>query len=317
MRLRMAKPLPSLDWSLIRSFLAVAETGSLSGAARSLGLTQPSVGRQVRAFETRLGLSLFTRQRRGMALTDAGAALLTPAQAMRDAAGRLALNAAGQEEGLSGTVRLTASEVVAHHHLPRILAAIRAAEPGIALELVASDRSDNLLFREADIAIRMYRPEQLDIVAKHLGTLPIGVYAAKSYLDRRGRPRTPADLRDHTLIGLDRNEVVLRAMRTLGLEAEREWFALRCDDHPVNWELVRAGCGIGFVQVAVAEADPTVERLLADLPLPALPMWLTAPEAMRRSPRIRRVWDLLEQHLAPLTGDRTRAPARQTALSPR
>ena len=294
----MAHPLISLDWSLVQSFLAVAEEGSLSAAARSLGLSQPSVGRQIHALESSLGLALFTRQRRGMALTEAGAALVAPARAMREAAGRLALAAAGREEGLRGTVRLTASEVVAHYHLPPILAAIRAAEPEIALELVASDRSENLLFREADIAIRMYRPDQLDMVTKHLGDLSMGVFAAKSYLARAGRPERLDDLSRHSLIGYDRNEVILREMRALGLEATRDWFALRCDDDPVNWELVRAGCGIGFGQVAVARHDPAVERLFPDLALPRLPVWLTAPEAMRRTPRIRRVWDLLEQGLA-------------------
>jgi DNA-binding transcriptional LysR family regulator len=296
----MAEPLSALDWSLVQSFLAVAEAGSLSGAARILGLSQPSVGRQVQAMEAALGVALFTRQPRGMALTEAGSGLVAPARAMREAAGRLALAAAGADEGLKGTVRVTASHLVSHYHLPAILAAIRAAEPEIAIELVATDHSENLLFREADIAIRMYRPNQLDVVTKHLGDFTLGVYAARSYLARAGRPERLKDLRGHALVGYDRNEAILRGMRAFGIEATRDWFGLRSDDDPVTWELVRAGCGIGFAQVAVADRDPAVERLLPDLPLPPLPVWLTAPEAMRHTPRLRRVWELLEEGLRPL-----------------
>ena len=296
----MATPLPALDWTLVQSFLAVAETGSLSAAARELGLSQPSVGRQVQALETALALRLFRRQPRGMALTEAGAALLAPARAMRDAAGRLALAAAGQDARLSGTVRITTSRFTAYHLLPRVVAAIRAAEPEIAVEIVASDHSENLLFREADIALRMYRPEQLDMITRHLGNFEIGIYAARSYLDRVGRPAALDDLRHHDLVGYDRNEQILIGMRAFGYEATRDWFATRCDDYLVYWELIRAGCGIGFAQAAVAGRDPLVERLLPEVPIPPLPVWLTAHQAMRRTPRIRRVWELLEHHLAPL-----------------
>ena len=296
----MAHPLSALDWTLVQAFLAVAETGSLSAAARELGLSQPSVGRQVQALESALALRLFTRQPRGMALTEAGAALLAPARAMRDAAGRLALAAAGQDARLSGTVRITASRSTAYHLLPKVVAAIRKAEPEIAVEIVASDHSENLLFREADIALRMYRPDQLDMVTRHLGNFEIGIYAARSYLDRAGRPAAMDDLLRHDLVGYDRNEQILIGMRAFGYEATRDWFRTRCDDYLVNWELIRAGCGVGFAQVAVAGRDPLVERLLPEVPIPPLPVWLTAHQAMRRTPRIRRVWELLDHHLAPL-----------------
>lgn len=295
----MDKRTHSLDWSRLQAFAAVAETGSLSAAGRRLGMSQPTLGRHIKALEQELGVILFTRKPRGLALTEAGHDLVPAARTMQEAAGRLELSAAGRAEDMAGTVRLTASNFVSLHILPALAARIRQAEPEIQLELVPSDFSQNLLFREADIAIRMYRPAQLDIVTRFLGEAELGLFGARDYLDRRGCPETLEDLREHDLVGYDTDETILREMRRLGYPAERSWFALRSDDHNLLWELVKAGCGLGFAQIRVAELDPNVERLLPDLPLPALPVWLAAPEAMRRTPRIRRVWDLLADGLQP------------------
>ncbi|MWD26459.1 LysR family transcriptional regulator [Aquicoccus sp. SCR17] len=295
----MDNPLPHLDWSLMRAFLAVAETGSLSAAARALGTSQPTLGRQVREVEARLGTALFRRHARGLEPTETGAALIGPAERMREAMRDVALTAAGAETRLEGTVRITASVMVSHFILPRVLAAIREAEPAISIDLLPSDRSENLLYREADIAIRMYRPTQLDVVTAKLGEVPMGIFAARSYLARRGRPQDAEQLLEHDLVGLDRDDLLIRGMRDLGWPAERDWFALRCDEQAVTWQLVRAGCGIGFTQREIGQADPLVEQLLPGIALPRLPVWLAAPDAMRRTPRIRRVWELLETGLAP------------------
>jgi DNA-binding transcriptional LysR family regulator len=196
----------SFDWSHVRAFLAVAEHGSLSAAARALGTSQPTVGRQVHAMEAAAGTAMFERRARGMVLTAAGADLLEPARDMAKAAGQLALRAAGAGSAIGGTVRITASVFSSHHILPPILARVRAAEPEIAIELVASDTTENLLYREADIAVRMYRPRQLDIVTRHIGDLPLGIFGARHYLDRAGRPGSPDDLLSHQFVGYDRNE---------------------------------------------------------------------------------------------------------------
>jgi DNA-binding transcriptional LysR family regulator len=288
------------DWSLIRTFLAVAEEGSFSGAARRLRSSQPTVGRQIAALEAAVGAALFHRHAQGMRVTDAGADLLTPAREMERAARALALAAAGKSETMSGTVRVTASVMMAHHVLPPMVARIRDALPEVAIELVATDATDNLHFREADIAVRMFRPDQLDVVTKHLGDLPLGLYGAVSYLDRAGRPRTEAELLAHRFVGYDRDDRIIRGFRAMGHDVSRDFFGTRTDAQAVNWELVRAGCGLGIGQVLLGERDPAVERVLPDLPLPVLPVWLTAHEAMRRTPRIRRVWEMLEEDLAPL-----------------
>ena len=296
----MANVIHTLDWSLIRAFLAVAETGSLSAAARRLGTSQPTLGRQIRQIEDALDLTLFTRQPRGLLLTESGTALLPHARQMAEAMHAFTLTAAGQTEDLRGTVRLTASTVVAHHILPPIIAQIRRTEPLIQIELVASDSSDNLLFREADIAVRMYRSTQLDIVTRHLGDLRLGVFAARAYLDRRGTPLTAQDLLEHDLIGYDRSDLILRHMRALGWPATREVFAIRCDSQTAYLALIRAGCGIGFAQAGMMQEASDMVELDLGLDLPHLPVWLAAPQAMRSTPRITRVWELLTEGLTPV-----------------
>ena len=172
----MDNSLDKLDWALVQAFLAVAETGSLSGAARTLGTSQPTLGRQIKLIEAQLGVELFHRQPRGLALTQTGAALVAPAQAMRDAVRQISLKAAGRQMQLEGTVRITASVAFSVMHLPQIIEQVRSVEPQIAIELVPSDTTSNLLFREADIAVRMYRPTQLDLITKHLGDVDLGFF---------------------------------------------------------------------------------------------------------------------------------------------
>jgi len=288
----------SLDWSLLQSFLAVAEEGSLSGAARKLGASQPTLGRQIKQVEDQLGVTLFHRQPRGLAITDIGAELLTPARAMRDAAMQVSLTAAGQEQQTSGTVRITASIFVAHFILPPIIAKIRRKHPEISIDLLPNDASENLLFREADIALRMYRPTQLDVITRHLCDLPLGMFASVEYLNRKGRPQTIEDiLKGHDLVGYDRDEQILRGMRQIGLDAKRDWFQTRCDESVIYWELVRMGCGIGFSQAHIGRNEPCVEQILHEVPIPPLPVWLTAHQAMQQTPRIRRVWDMLANEI--------------------
>ncbi|MFY0682236.1 MAG: LysR family transcriptional regulator [Thalassovita sp.] len=287
------------DWTLVRSFLAVAESGSLSGAARVLHVSQPTLGRQIRQMETTLGVSLFVRQPRGFDLTEAGQSILPAAKRMQGAMNEIALTVAGQDTQTTGSVRITTSEIVAHHIMPGVIAKIRATHPGIAIDLVASDSSENLLFREADIAVRMYRPQQLEIVTRKLGNMHLAVCAAKSYLELRGRPRSAQDLLEHDLIGYDQSEQILRGMRDLGWPATRDWFATRCDNQNAYWELVKSGCGIGFGQQRLIQLTPEIEELDVGVEIPPLEVWLAAPQTLRQTPRISAVWDLIAEGLKP------------------
>lgn len=299
----MDKDENSLDWTLLQSFAAVVETGSLSGAARKLGQSQPTIGRHVKQLELSLGVDLFTRAPRGLVPTSAGLEIADMTRDMQSAAARLRLIADGKAGNLSGTVRITASVVMSHFILPRIVAKMRQALPEIQIDLVPSDTTENLIFREADIAVRMYRPTQLDVITKHICNQPIAIYAAKSYLARKGRPETLEDAGRLDFVGFDKSDLIIRGMADLGLTATRDDFPVRCDQQAVYWELVRAGCGMGGAQTMIGDADPTMERVLeGQLQLQALPIWLTAPQALHSNPRIRAVWDYLSEALPQQTG---------------
>lgn len=289
------------DWTLIQSFLAVAETGSLSAAATHLGRSQPTVGRHIQTLEQAHDTPLFERHARGLRLSKKGLRLLPMARDMNNAMNALAMAAAGQSSRLEGTVRITASVYASHFILPPILARIRAAEPLIDLVLIATDRTENLLFRAADIAVRMYRPTQLDTITRRIGSLGMGIFAATSYLDRAGRPERIDALFDHDVIGFDQNDLILRAMRDLGFEAQPDDFAIRCDNQAAYWELVRAGCGIGFSQTVIGRTDPLVEELQFEIEIPPLDVWLATHQAMHHTPRVRRVWALLADGLKNIT----------------
>lgn len=286
-----------LDWSLVQTFLAVAQHGSLSSAARSLGRSQPTLGRHVKAMEEQLGSELFRRHERGLSLTQAGEALLASARSMQTAAHELELQAHGSTARLQGTVRISASVAVATHHLPAIIAAIRVQEPLIAIELAASDETSKLHFREADIALRMYRPTQLDLVAAHVGDLSVAAFASRAYVQRRGLPRTPSELLTHDIVGFDRGTRILEGFRRAGFPVDRDWFKVRCDHHAAHWELVRAGCGIGFAQTAIGRSDLDLVEVQLDFDLPKLPLWLTAHDVIRHTPRVARVWEFLAREL--------------------
>jgi len=287
-----------LDWTYIRSFLAVAETGSLSAAARKTSQSQPTLGRHIKAAEAVLGIELFVRVSGGLQLTDAGLSLLEPAREMARASARLATLAAGRDNRLSGTVRITASVVVSHYLLPPVISRIRREEPDIEIELVPSDTTENLVFREADIAVRMFRPAQLDIVTRKIADQPIALYAAHDILREKGQPRDFEELAGFPFVGFDRSDLIVSQIRAMGLQIDRHFFGVRCDQQAVYWELVRAGCGIGAMQTPIADADPMVQKLDFQPGLPSLPIWLAAHEALHKSPRIKRVWSILADQLA-------------------
>ena len=288
----------SLDWSHVRAFLAVAETGSLSAASRRLGQSQPTLGRHIKAAEDALGATLFTRARSGLELTETGRMLLGPARDMAAASARLEALAAGQDARLSGTVRITASVVVSHYILPRIIAELREAEPEIEVELAPSDTTENLIFREADIAIRMFRSTQLDIVTRKIGDSRLALYASDDLLVRHGQPADLDDLAKLPFVGFDRSDMILRMIRDWGLDVSRDFFSVRCDDQAAYWKLVCAGCGAGGMQTIIGDAERRVQRLDYQPDLPQLPFWLAAHEAMRKTPRVKRVWDFLGDALA-------------------
>ncbi len=289
------------DWSLLEAFVAVAEAGSLSAAARARSTSQPTLSRHLAALEAKLGQRLMQRGRDGVTLTPAGLKLFDEARKMADAAARISMLAENGHDALSGTVRITASCVVASLLLPAMLTGLRQQEPGLAIEVVASDETSNLLRREADIAIRMYRPTQPDVITRKVAEYATGIFAAPSYLAQWGLPRTPEDMLDHDVIGYDRSMLVIDGLEAAGVKVERDFFAFRSDDQVVCWQMVVAGYGIGFMSRPVGRAEPRVVEIETTAPMPSLPVWLTAHGELRSQPRVRRVYDWLAQELAKLT----------------
>ena len=281
------------DWSLVRSFLAALEHGSLLGAARAVGSTQPTLGRHIAELESQLGVVLFERTGRGLLPTDMALRLAEAARGMENNAHQLVRSASGAQAGISGSVRITASQPVACFVLPPVLAQMRLALPEVQVELVSSNEVSNLLRREADIALRMVQPDQASLVVKRIGKVTLGAYAPRDYLRRRGTPRQIKDLLAHDLIGYDRDEALLRGFAAFGFPVPREAFAFRTDDLIAYWEGVRAGLGVGFLADYLARAESQLVPLLPMLKIPPLPIWLTVHREIRTSRRIRAVYDYL------------------------
>lgn len=285
----------SFDWTLVRSFLAVIDAGSLMGAARRLRAQQPTLSRHIAEFESQLGVPLFERTGRGVTPTAAALVIADAARQMQDGADALSRALAGQLQSSSGCVRISCSQVAAVWLLPEILVALRAAEPGIEVELVASNQISNLLQREADIALRMVRPQQDSLISRKLADIPIVVAAHESYLARAGIPQTSADLLQHQLIGYDQDDTIIRGFAQMGIDFPREKFGLRTDDQVAYGQLVAAGAGIGFVARYNLRYWPGVQVLLPELMIPPLPCWLAVHREIRSNLLVRRVYDFLAE----------------------
>ena len=285
------------DWSLYRAFLAVLTEGSLSAAARSLGLTQPTLGRQVAELERALGVALFTRSPQGLKPTDAAVDLAPHAQAMAGAASAMARAASGAGNAARGVVRLTASEIVGAEVLPPILADFRPLHPGVTVELSLDNQTEDLLRGAADIAVRMVRPTQEALVARRLGDTHLGLYAHRRYLAAEGTPGTLEQLKDHALVGFDRGTPFLRGLLQR-VPLRRDGFAFRADSDLAQLAAVRAGFGIGFVQHGVARRDPELVSLCEGQIGFALDVWLVMHEDLRNTLRMRTMFDHLADGLS-------------------
>ena len=273
------------NWEWYRSFVAVLDAGSLSAAGRAIGMTQPTVGRHVDSLEAALGLKLFTRSFDGFAPTDAALELKPYATALASTAAALRRVASSQGGGVRGTVRVTASEIISVEVLPPILAALRQAHPALAIELVPSNRVEDLLQREADIAVRMVRPTQDALVARRVGSIEVGLHAHRRYLDGRRAPRTLDDLAGHALVGWDTENAYIRQLSAQYPAISRDRFAFRADSDVAQLAAIRAGLGIGFCQAGLAARDPGMVRVLRTRFTLALDTWVAMHADLRDSPR--------------------------------
>jgi len=289
------------DWDLYRTFLAALEEGSMSGAARRLNLTQPTIARQLDTLEAAIGADLFIRSQRGLSPTDIALDLRPYAETLAVTAATLIRTASGAAGEVRGTVRISASEVVGVEVLPPILSDIRRRYPRLALEIVASNDADDLLQRGADVAVRNFEPTQAALVARRLPSVALGLLARRDYLERRGTPLSLTDLAQHDLIGFDRETPAIRAVVERYPAFGRDIYALRADSDLVRLAAIRAGYGIGICQAPRPGCDTDLIRVLArevDIPLP---MWVVMHEDLRTSARCRAVFDALVEHLGAAT----------------
>ncbi len=287
------------DWNRARAFLVTAEEGSLSAAARALGMAQPTLGRQVDALEQELGVALFERVGRGLELTPHGVELLDHVRSMGEAANRFSLAASGHTQSVEGSICITASELHAVHLLPPILARLRREQPGINVEIIASNAPMDLRRREADIAIRNFRPDQPELIAKRLRDDRARLYAAHTYLKRLKNPSDPDVINKADFIGFDTTSNLVDALNQLGLSISVQNQKIVSANQLVQWEMIKQGAGIGIAPEAVGDAEPLVTRVLDGKvhPLP-IPMWLTTHREVHTARRVRLVFDMLAEELA-------------------
>ena len=285
------------DWRLVRAFLAALDHGSLLAASRALGSSQPTLGRHIAELEAQLGVVLFERTGRGLRPTAMAARLAESARSMESGAVALSRSVSGANAATAGTVRISASQATARQMLPSLLVRMRQELPEIQVELVSTNEVSNLLRREADIAIRMTQPTTATVVARRIGRFALGAFAHADYLRRRGTPRLTAELLRHDVLGYDRIDTIVRMSAQLGTPLQREDFCFRTDDMGAYWEALRQGMGIGFVSESLARTDSQVKRVLPQLKIPSLPVWLAVHREIRTDRRIRAVYDFLARNI--------------------
>lgn len=284
----------NIGWELYRSFLSVVREGSLSGAARALGLTQPTVGRHIESLEKSLNLTLFVRSQSGLQPTEAAQALRPLAEEMACSAAALERAASHQGEGICGTVRITASEVIGVEVLPPTFAHLSDKHPKLQLKLALSNRSQDLLHREADIAVRMFRPRQTQLIARKIGAAEVGLYAREDYIKRHGLPGHPRELQRYTLIGFEHwTDYLRQATSALPAEFKNGQFDLASDSDLAQLALIRAGSGIGFCQAPLARRDKNLVRVLPNYFSLSMDIWITMHKDLRNTPSCRAVFDAL------------------------
>ncbi|MEO6214755.1 MAG: LysR family transcriptional regulator [Sphingomonas sp.] len=305
------------DWERHRAFLAVVNEGSLSGAARVLGVAQPTVRRRIADLEAKLGVVLFTRTPAGLDPTETAHALAGHAEAMAHAAAAFARTASAQAGEVAGVVRVTASEVIALEVLPPILATLQASHPGLVIILSPSNRKEDVLRREADIAVRMARPTQEGLVARLIGVVSLGLHARRDLLDRHGVPETIADVRRYGVIGPEHDNDILRSLRFGGVQVQPADFSFRSDSDVAQLAGLRAGAGIGVCQIPLGARDPSLVRLLPDLFEYPLETWMVTHEDLRGVARIRAVFDHLADGLTDYLRAQPSVAASMAVAAPR
>jgi len=288
----------NFDWNRARAFLVTAEEGSLSAAARALGMTQPTLGRQVTALEQELGIVLFERAGQGLVLTPSGLELIEHVRAMGDAANQISLTASGRSQSIEGSICISASEVYAAFVLPPIIVRLHKMAPKINIEIVATNNESDLMRREADIALRNFQPTQPELIARKIKDVSARLFATPAYLKEIGEPKKPGDLSNAKFISFDTTGMLINGLNELGLNLTKNNFPISTENYITHWELVKLGIGIGIMPEEIGNSEVLVKQVLPDLQPITFPIWLTTHRELNTSRRVRMVFDLLVEELS-------------------
>jgi DNA-binding transcriptional LysR family regulator len=313
MQKRMDWHAVTFDWNRVRAFLVTAEEGSLSAAARALDLAQPTLSRQVDALQKELGVVLFERFGRGLELTPAGVDLVRHARQMGEGAMALARAAHGQTDRIAGTVTLSASDAYAGLLLPPILKRLKAEEPSLTIRVIADNSATDLMRREADIAIRNFRPKDPDLVARRVAETGANFYAASEFLNTHGHLTTDDDWTRAHLIMPGGAQDILPALQQMGVPVTPASVAYECSSYLAMWEMVRQGLGVGLLDVQIGDSERGVARAAPGQPDIPFPIWLVAHRDILRNKRMRFVFDYLvagltASHAPPVSARKQGAP---------
>ena len=284
-----------MNWDDIRTFLAIARSRTLSGAARSLGVRQSTMSRRLSALEGRAAARLLQKTPSGYDLTALGERVLGNAERMEAEAINVERAVVGRDTMLSGSVRVTTVDTLATMLLPRVILRVRRQHPGIELEILPDSRSLSLARREADIALRLTRFEGHQLVARRIGICKSGLYASSGYLAENGSPN--ADGNGHSLITTLDDQQHLPEVRWLETRFPRAAVAVRSNSREVHLAATREGLGLAQMTEIQASAVPELVRLDDQMapPIPPRELWLGVHEDMRQMPRVRIVIDAINE----------------------
>lgn len=295
------------DWNHARAFLVTVDKGTHSAAARALGMSQPTLGRQVAALEQELGMALFERNGQKLALTPAGALLVEHARAMGEAAVELSLVASGHSDSIAGRICISATEAMAMMVLPALMKKLKRRYPSMVVDIIASNNTSDLKRREADIAIRSYRPTQPDLIARKLADISASLYATPEYLQTLPNPLTLDSLADARFVGFNGgdNQNYINSLSDYGLHIGEENFSVNADSHLVHWELTKQGLGIGVMPTTIGDVEPAVVRVIPQRSFYKGELWLVSHRELRMNTRVRAVFDFLGEELVDSTMEST------------
>ncbi len=286
----------AIDWRLIHAFVAVMEEGTLSAAARRVGATQPTLGRQIRELESISGEVLFVRRGLRLEPTPHAIALLPEAQDIERGIAALGRKFLHEGDGAQREkITLTAPTLLADEMLPIVIPALRVALPATRFNVMPSDMLEDIHRRRVDIALRLIKPTQPDLIVQKLGQIEVGLYTSEAYVSIYGMPKSPSDLMDHELI-LPENYKDIE-MKQFGISIAGAQVVALSNDLRSRLAMMRSGLGISTCHDWIGRRDPSLQRVLPEIMIASFDVWLVATDDIHRSRALRTAWDILADNI--------------------